>query len=97
MTMTTTTTRATGNTAIDLAEALGLGTVQKHADPIDGARSVGVREARDIAAVDASLIYLDLQAVAPLMDDGIRETVHAEGHETADAFAARYVELAPRG
>lgn len=49
----------TGHDAINIAENLEF-VLQKYADPTEVARIVTVDEAREIAATDPSLIYLDL-------------------------------------
>lgn len=50
-------TTLTGQEAIDAAEANGL-RLHKYADPTDEAREVTIDEAREIAAVDPSLIWV---------------------------------------
>jgi hypothetical protein len=52
--------RITGQDAIRLAARDAL-TLKKFADPIDGARTVTLSEARDIAREDEGLIYVDVQ------------------------------------
>lgn len=55
-------TTLTGYDAIDYASEKGL-TLCKYADPIEDARhDVTIDEARDIAFVDPSLIYVERQA-----------------------------------
>lgn len=52
--------RLTGMQAIEAAEAMGL-KLNKYADPTEDAREgLTVDEAREIARVDASLIYVDV-------------------------------------
>jgi hypothetical protein len=54
-------TRLTGYDAISYAEEHDL-LLNKHADPVEGAREgLGPDEAREIAAEDPSLIYLDIR------------------------------------
>lgn len=61
---TMTTIRVTGHAALHVAAHYGDGLrVWKHADPTgDGARAVSDAEARDIAAEDPSLLYVDVPA-----------------------------------
>ena len=59
--MSTNTTRLTGYAAIEYAAECGL-TLNKYADPIEAAkRGITVAKARDIAADDPSLVYLDVE------------------------------------
>lgn len=56
-----TTTKITGNAAIEVAESKGL-TLSKYADPTEGARSgLSVEEAREIAKEDSSLVYVEIE------------------------------------
>lgn len=58
--MTSTTNRLTGSAAIAYAESHDL-SLSKYADPTDGAREgLTVEQAREIAAGDLGLIYLDV-------------------------------------
>ena len=64
MTATTTTTRTHGYVAIELSERLDL-RPSKYCDPTEGARAgLSIEEARDIAAIDPQLIYLDVPTAA---------------------------------
>jgi hypothetical protein len=60
--------RITGQDAIRLAERDAL-TLQKFADPIDGARTVTPSEARDIAREDEGLIYVEVQPTGWTSDE----------------------------
>lgn len=60
--------RLTGKAAIEYAEAHGLG-LSKYEDPTEGAREgLSVGEAREIARVDAALIYVDVPVKVKLSD-----------------------------
>lgn len=55
-------TKLTGRAAIDFAELNGL-TLSKYSDPTEGARDgLSVEEAREVAAEDPALIYLEIEA-----------------------------------
>lgn len=76
--------RLTGLAAIDYAAARGL-VLSKYTDPTDEARDgLTVAEAREIARVDPSLVYLEI---------GARYAAISRGHAEADAMAARLREL----
>lgn len=51
-------TRVYGRDAIALARSRGL-QLYKHADAVDGARSITPAEARELVAVDPSLVYVE--------------------------------------
>jgi len=52
----------TGHEAIEYAEANGL-TLNKYSDPMEGARElVEIAEAREIAADDPALIWIEMDA-----------------------------------
>lgn len=75
--MSTTTRRTlTGHEAIDYAEEHGL-TLHKHTDPTEEARDVTPDEAREIAAEDPSLIWVDPVRTIRLNDDAYepRQTI----------------------
>lgn len=62
------TTRLVGMAAIEAAERMGL-QLAKYQDPVEGARDgLTVAEAREVAVVDASLIYMDVDAADALSD-----------------------------
>ena len=72
--------RLTGHAAIDYAAVRGL-VLSKYTDPTDEARDgLTVAEAREIARVDPSLVYLEI---------GARYAAISRGHAEADALAAR--------
>lgn len=48
----------TGRPAISVAERLGTVPMYKYADPTDGARTVSLQEAREIASEDPGLVYV---------------------------------------
>lgn len=63
-------TKLTGTDAIEYAEAHNL-PLHKHADPTEGAREVSVEEAREIAAEDPSLIWIEIRDPhSPILDLG---------------------------
>lgn len=62
MSATNTMVRLTGVAAIEAAESMGL-LLGKYADPTEGAREgLTVSEAREVAAEDSGLVYLDVPA-----------------------------------
>lgn len=84
-------TRYKGQEAIEIAEARGL-TLSKHADPIEDAREgLSIDEAREIAAEDPGLIYVDVEArdqagAAAMREQTVRVTVRqVETEEPCDA------------
>lgn len=67
--MTTMTTKLTGTAAIAAAEAFGL-TLHKYADPTEGERGgITVAEAREIAAQDPRLVWVDAADLAAAVSD----------------------------
>lgn len=85
-------TTLTGIAAINAAEALDL-SLSKYADPTEGAREgLTVEEAREIAKIDASLIWVEMAAPAN-KTEAIQteaaacyaEAVH-QGHDPHAAF-----------
>lgn len=54
--------KISGIAAVEIAEKVGVD-LNKYADPTEGARTVSVNEARDIAREDPGLIYVSLEEV----------------------------------
>jgi hypothetical protein len=77
-------TTISGHAAITLAETFGL-TLNKYADPTDGARDgLTAEEAREIAREDASLIWLDDADIAEAISLEQIRTLRAEATQAGD-------------
>lgn len=90
-------TRLTAHDAIEYAAAHGL-TLRKYADPAEDAREgLTVDEAREIAAEDPSLIYVDIDggSDAEWMVEDEHGTASAQGL-TRNAAVSRAQQLATR-
>lgn len=82
-----TTTNLTGRLAITVADMLGL-TLNKYADPTDPdatrAAGISVEVAREIAKQDPSLLWLDGEQVAAVIDDDAIRALRDEAMRAGD-------------
>ncbi len=85
------TTTIKGNAAIEMAVEKGL-TLNKYADPTEGARSgLSVEEARELAKQDPSLVYLTVEMTTFTIttECGSDDIDATSANEAAAKFAAR--------
>lgn len=91
--MTTQHTTLTGHDAIAYADQHGL-ELSKYADPIEGSRDgLTVDEAREIASVDPSLVYLELSAEATRWTRFRAEADELDLRHSVDEYGVEWIRL----